>query len=420
MKSGFGRKVLGALALAALPLPVFATTATSLSSFIGIEEPSDRVSSTGTVTPGDSYVNITSPSSGVFRFELRYSSSAWDGDRDTGSTDRGRAEVKGLGALQGTNETFHYKSTWKTSSSWALTSTNRFCHITQLKGVDGSNGAPLVVQSIENTTWNANVRYCIEGGECSVGLATARSYSFTANTPKTVEIHIKTSTGGSGEVKASVNGDAFSGATGLSSLYLNGTTAFRPKWGLYRGFDAGMGLSNHYIEHSAVNAWAYTGATPTSTPTPTPAAATPTPTPTPGGGGSVSFEAENVAYTHSGTGASVQSDANCSGGTWISLDAENTGSWLEVTTPTIAAGTYSLKMSYKTNNNRGQLSMKVDGTQVGGTVDQYAALPSAYPTVTFGNVTFSSSGTHKLRLTVTGKNGSSSSYVLSADKFTLQ
>jgi len=30
--------------------------------------------------------------------------------------------------------------------------------------------------------------------------------------------------------------------------------------------------------------------------------------------------------------------------------------------------------------------------QVGGTVDQYAVLPSVYPTVTFGTVTFGSSG----------------------------
>ena len=43
-----------------------------------------------------------------------------------------------------------------------------------------------------------------------------------------------------------------------------------------------------------------------------------------------------------------------------------------------------------------------------------------YPTATWGTVTFSSSGSHKFRLTVTGKNSASSSYVLSADQFTLQ
>jgi hypothetical protein len=136
-----------------------------------------------------------------------------------------------------------------------------------------------------------------------------------------------------------------------------------------------------------------------------------------GGGTTVSFEAENLAVTDSGTGHSTQADANSSNGTWISLDAENTGSWIEFTTGTIQAGTYSVKMMWKGNNNRGQLSLKVDGTQVGGTLDQYSS-SQTYPTTTFGNVTFSSSGTHKVRLTVTGKNSSSSNYVLSADKFT--
>jgi len=136
-----------------------------------------------------------------------------------------------------------------------------------------------------------------------------------------------------------------------------------------------------------------------------------------GGGTTVSFEAENLSVGHSGTGTPLQTDANSSNGKWISLDAENTGSWMEFTTGTVQAGTYSVKMMWKGNNNRGQLSLKVDGTQVGGTLDQYSS-GQTYPTTTFGNVTFGSSGTHKIRLTVTGKNSSSSNYVLSADKFT--
>ena len=131
----------------------------------------------------------------------------------------------------------------------------------------------------------------------------------------------------------------------------------------------------------------------------------------------VNVEAENGSVTNSGTGTTVQTDANTSGGKWISLDAENTGSWMEFTTPSIPAGTYSLRLGYKTNNNRGIASVKVDGAAVGGTIDQYAS-PSTYPTATVGTVTFAASGTHKIRLTVTGKNSASSSYVLSADKFT--
>src|SRR5258708_16251558 len=89
---------------------------------------------------------------------------------------------------------------------------------------------------------------------------------------------------------------------------------------------------------------------------------------------------------------------------------------MEFTTTTTPAGTYSVEMRYKTNANRGQMSLKVDGTQVGSNLDQYAS-SSTWPTTTFGNVTFGTSGTHLLRMTVTGTNSSSSNYYLSADIF---
>jgi hypothetical protein len=133
----------------------------------------------------------------------------------------------------------------------------------------------------------------------------------------------------------------------------------------------------------------------------------------------LTYEAENVAYANSGTGATLQTDANCSGGKWVSLDAENTGSWLEFTLTSVPAGTYTVQMSYKTNNNRGQLTTRIDGATFGGTLDQYAALPSVYPTATLGTVNIATTGDHKIRLVVSGKNSASSSYVLSADKFTL-
>jgi hypothetical protein len=131
----------------------------------------------------------------------------------------------------------------------------------------------------------------------------------------------------------------------------------------------------------------------------------------------VAMEAESLTRTSSGATTTLQTDANTSGGQWISLDSTATGQFVEYTTTSIPAGTYSVQMAYKTNNNRGILSLKVDGTQIGGTLDQYAS-PSTYPTTTFGNVTFASAGTHVIRLTVTGKNASSSSFTLSADKFT--
>ncbi|HTQ29867.1 MAG TPA: carbohydrate-binding domain-containing protein, partial [Opitutaceae bacterium] len=94
------------------------------------------------------------------------------------------------------------------------------------------------------------------------------------------------------------------------------------------------------------------------------------------------------------------------------------GDHIDFTVPNVPAGTYQLKMEWKGNNTRGILQLSVDGANLGPTLDQYAS-GQTYPTTTFGNVTFASAGNHDVRLTVTGKNSKSSSYQLSADKFTL-
>jgi hypothetical protein len=130
------------------------------------------------------------------------------------------------------------------------------------------------------------------------------------------------------------------------------------------------------------------------------------------------FEAESLARTSAGATTTVQNDANTSGGHWISLDANSVGDSVDFTLPSVPAGTYSVQMKYKTNNNRGILSLAIDGTTLSGTVDQYAAT-STYPTHTFGTVTFNSAGNHTVRLTATGKNTASSNFTLSADAFDL-
>ncbi|HVU33657.1 MAG TPA: chitobiase/beta-hexosaminidase C-terminal domain-containing protein [Opitutaceae bacterium] len=130
----------------------------------------------------------------------------------------------------------------------------------------------------------------------------------------------------------------------------------------------------------------------------------------------VNLEAENLTVTSSGATTQVVSDANTSGGKWVSLGSTATGQYMEFTTSSLAAGTYQLKLKYKGYTNRGKCGVTVDGTSVGGTVDQYSSA-STYPTVVLGNVTFASTGTHTVRLTVNGKNSSSSSYALSADAF---
>ncbi|HTQ29577.1 MAG TPA: chitobiase/beta-hexosaminidase C-terminal domain-containing protein [Opitutaceae bacterium] len=131
----------------------------------------------------------------------------------------------------------------------------------------------------------------------------------------------------------------------------------------------------------------------------------------------LNFEAESLSYTGSGATTSVQTDKNSSGGKWVELAGNSTGDHIDFTVPNVPAGTYQLKMEWKGNNTRGILQLSVDGANLGPTLDQYAS-GQTYPTTTFGNVTFSAAGSHDVRLTVTGKNSKSSSYQLSADKFT--
>jgi len=237
---------LGALVLTAgVSSPVLATTASSFSSFEGQEEPTDRVYSSGSVTKGDTYDNMTSPASGTFKFYLRFSSSVWDGDRDTGSTDRQRAEVKGLGSRQGPNDTFDYDHTWKTNRAGAGT----FWHVFQLKGVDGDNAAPLVVNSIQSST-GAALRYC--SGATS-GFTVARSYTFSLNTFMRSTIRIKPSTGTSGILQLGVNGGSLSGKTNIG-LYRPSSTQYRPKWGSYRGVSSSSPYGNDTVEQKGVMA----------------------------------------------------------------------------------------------------------------------------------------------------------------------
>jgi hypothetical protein len=368
--------------------PLLATTATSLSSFGGVEEPTVIYYPATNTFANDSYVNITDQGGGVFRMYLRYSTSWWDGDRNTTSTDRQRAEIKVLGARQLMNETYEYTSTWKTNSSFVKG--NHFCHVTQVKAYDGSDTSDPLVTTDINSTSSAQVSKCSYG---EAGLTGVRSFSWSPGTPVTVKVRLTTSSTMSGQLRASVNGDALSGQTGIN-MYRNGATEYQPKWGLYRGLDSSEPIGNDYVEHSNVQANKVASGTTTA------------------------MEAESLARTSSGATTSLQSDTNSSGGTWVQLDStDNAGDYVEYTTTSITAGSYSVQMMWKGNTNRGILTLKVDGVQVGGTLDQYSST-QIYPTTTFGTVTFASSGTHKIRLTVAGKNSSSGNYYLSADKFT--
>jgi hypothetical protein len=240
--------ICGALTLGALVSTSFATSASSLSSFGGIEEPAVIYVVSSKSFKSDSFKNITEPSSGTFQMYLRFNKSQWDGDRTTTSDDRQRAEVKVLGPRQKMGETYEYTSSWRTDSGFKAGS--RFCHVTQVKAYDGSDtGSPLVTTTIKSGS-------SVEIAKCShddSGLSAVRTLSYTPGSFMTVKIRLKTSTSTSGELRASKNGDTLSGKTGIK-MYRQGANEYQPKWGLYRGCDTGQSFGNDYIEHKTVSA----------------------------------------------------------------------------------------------------------------------------------------------------------------------
>jgi hypothetical protein len=134
----------------------------------------------------------------------------------------------------------------------------------------------------------------------------------------------------------------------------------------------------------------------------------------------LSFEAEGLAHVTNGPAAIPQTDVNTSGGHWLLLDAGGVGDAIEFTLPGIPAGTYEVRLQWKGNNNRGILSLDVDGTVLGGSLglDQFSAAQT-YPTTRFGTITLTSSGDHTVGLRVTGRNDASRGFKLSADRFLL-
>ncbi len=129
------------------------------------------------------------------------------------------------------------------------------------------------------------------------------------------------------------------------------------------------------------------------------------------------FEAESLSPVGSGATVSISNDANASGGVIEFLNSTAAGQTITFTTTSMPAGTYQVQLRYKTNITRGQQTLTVDGIQVGSTLDQYAAT-STYLTATLGTVNLSTSGTHTIVMTVTGKNSAATAFYLTADKFT--
>ncbi len=256
MKTPASIHAIGALAVV-LATPSFATTASSLSSFYGLEEPSViYYPDTNSFVTGDTFPNIQDEGGGVFKFELRYNPGTdgtatpwWDGDRTSTKTkDRGRAEVKGLGPHLFPNETLDFVSTWRTSGNFQ--NTTHFCHIWQGYGVRGQSSVSFLAQmTLEGDPDEARV-HVYPGGAATGRDTLARSFTYVPGTWMTTNIEIYSADVG-GYCAVSINGDKLTGITNLRTTVINADSV-RPKWGLYRYFQTGWNLGDEYVEHANV------------------------------------------------------------------------------------------------------------------------------------------------------------------------
>lgn len=141
------------------------------------------------------------------------------------------------------------------------------------------------------------------------------------------------------------------------------------------------------------------------------------------GGGSSTNEAESLVITaSSGDNYTTNSESGASNGQYVQYNSNATGDYVQFRIPNVSPGAYTVTIGYKRQTSRGIVQTVVGpegGTlgNLGSTIDMYGS--SAFMSVDIGTWTIGSTGNKSVRFNVTGKNGSSSGYVVAIDYITL-
>ena len=130
------------------------------------------------------------------------------------------------------------------------------------------------------------------------------------------------------------------------------------------------------------------------------------------------FEAEAMTVVTNSQSITIISDANCSGGQFVQLNGIAVGDLIKFLVPGISAGTYDVRVGVKKNYNRAicqTMAGRVGGSYnpLGSTFDEYNAT-ATYPEIDIDSWTVSTSDKY-VGFNVTGKNASSTSYVVAID-----
>jgi hypothetical protein len=100
------------------------------------------------------------------------------------------------------------------------------------------------------------------------------------------------------------------------------------------------------------------------------------------------------------------------------IDATQVGDNVTFTVNVATAGIYDIQLSYKKFSTRGIAQLSINGTNVGSTLDEYAATDSNAG-FDFGAFNFVSAGNYSFQFSVMGKNASSTGYSISFDDIIL-
>lgn len=134
-----------------------------------------------------------------------------------------------------------------------------------------------------------------------------------------------------------------------------------------------------------------------------------------------SWEAESLSYSSS-FASRTYSESGASNGSYVLFNDSplptSLEQYIQFTFSLATEGTYTLKLMYKSGTNRARSQASIDGVNVGGLIDEYAASAAQQVEKTAGTVTLAA-GSHTLRFTTkeTGKGGG---YQLVVDKITLE
>jgi hypothetical protein len=132
--------------------------------------------------------------------------------------------------------------------------------------------------------------------------------------------------------------------------------------------------------------------------------------------GPITFESDVIPKALSGGSSISYAEQAASGGRWLKFFPTAFGQSITFTLAGVPAGSYEVKFRYKRDPDRGRTTVWLDGAQISGEIEQYAAT-AAFSEVSLGMVTWTEAGNHTLRLVASGSSGSSKN--ISSDAFIL-